>query len=136
MNKIIQKATVVAATTLALGFGGVALTEGPASAATSHSHHHVTRAEHNAVRSAKSYLSFMPFSKTGLIEQLRYEKFSKSAATYGATHAGANWNKQATKSAKSYLRYMSFSRDGLIDQLMYDGFTHAQARYGVHKAGL
>ncbi len=37
-----------------------------------------------ALRSAKQYLSVMPFSHDGLIEQLEYEGYSNSDATYAA----------------------------------------------------
>jgi hypothetical protein len=142
MNKIIKKATVLAATTLALGFGGVSLAEGPASAATSHSHHHVTKSEKQAIGAAKSYLSFTSFSKKGLIEQLHSpygDGFSKNDATYAVNHIKVNWNKQAVKSAKNYLSFTHFSRSGLIHQLESpygDQFTHAQAVYAANKVGL
>src|SRR6476659_691539 len=72
-----------------------------------------------AVRMAKSYLSFQAFSLKGLVKQLKYEGFSKSDATYGASHSGANWMKQAVRMAKQYLRSMPFSRRGMIHQLQY-----------------
>ncbi len=77
----------------------------------------------------------VPFSYTGLIEQLEYEGFTNDQATYGVDNSGANWNEQAAKSAKSYLEYSSFSREGLIEQLEYEGFTHEQAVYGVQQNG-
>lgn len=95
-----------------------------------------TAGMNNALRSAKSYLNTMPFSYTGLIQQLEYEKYSHDEAVYAADNCGADWNEQAAKSAKSYLKTMPFSRDGLIDQLQYEGFTYDQAVYGVDKTGL
>lgn len=90
----------------------------------------------NALRSAQSYLSFMAFSYSGLIEQLEYEGYSTEDATFAADYCGADWNEQAAKSAASYLDFMAFSRSGLIDQLLYEGFTTEQAEYGVNSVGL
>lgn len=88
----------------------------------------------NALKAAKNYLSVMPFSYEGLIEQLEYEGYSHSEAVYGADNCGADWYEQAVKSAKNYLEIMAFSRSGLIEQLEYEGYTHDQAVYGVDKA--
>ena len=88
----------------------------------------------NALKSAKDYLSVMPFSYSGLVEQLEYEGYSKSEAIYAADNCGADWYEQAVKSAKRYLEVMPFSRSGLIDQLEYEGYTHNQAVYGVNEA--
>ena len=78
----------------------------------------------------------MPFSYTGLIKQLEYEKYSHEDAVYAADNCGADWNEQAAKAAKDYLDVMSFSRQGLIDQLEYEGYTHEQAVFGVNSVGL
>ena len=94
-----------------------------------------TTGESNALQSAKSYLRVMAFSRSGLIEQLEYEGYSKSEATYAVDNCGADWYEQAAKSAKNYLDIMSFSRSGLIEQLEYEGFTHAQAVYGAEQNG-
>ena len=90
-----------------------------------------TASEANARTSAESYLESQSFSRTGLIDQLKYEGFSVRAATYGADAAGADWNEQAVLSAKSYLKSQSFRRAGLVDQLIYEGFTQTQAQHGV-----
>lgn len=94
-----------------------------------------TMGETNALKKAKSYLELMPFSYSGLIEQLEYEKFTHEEAVYGADNCGADWNEQARIKAKSYLDLMSFSKDSLIEQLEYEGFTHEQAVYGVTQNG-
>lgn len=77
----------------------------------------------------------MAFSRSGLIDQLKYEGYTTEEATYGADNCGADWNEQAAKKAQQYMDIMSFSRQGLIDQLKYDGFTQSQAEYGVSEAG-
>lgn len=94
-----------------------------------------TTGERNALHSANSYLSFSAFSYSGLIDQLEFEGYSTSEATYAADNCGADWNEQAAKSAANYLSFTSFSRSGLIDQLEYEGFTREQAEYGVKQNG-
>lgn len=94
-----------------------------------------TLGEKNALAKAKSYLGIMAFSYSGLKEQLEYEGFTSSEATYGVDNCNANWNEQAAKKAKSYMDTMAFSRDSLIKQLKYEGFTDAQAEYGAKAVG-
>lgn len=95
----------------------------------------LTIGQRNAVRSAESYVSFLAFSRTGLISQLEYEGFSKSDSTFAVDYLNINWKKQAAKSAASYLDLMAFSRQGLIDQLLYEGFTQSEAEYGASQNG-
>nr|WP_300185932.1 Ltp family lipoprotein [uncultured Agathobaculum sp.] len=95
----------------------------------------MTMGQKNALGAAENYLSFMAFSRSGLIGQLEYDGYTTEEATYAADNCGADWNEQAAKSAESYLEMMSFSRQELIDQLVYDGFTQEQAEYGVTAAG-
>ena len=90
----------------------------------------------NAVESAESYLDYSAFSRSGLIDQLKYEGFSEGDATYAVDSLNVNWDQQAAKSAESYLEYSSFSRSGLIDQLLYEGYSQSQAEYGATQAGL
>ena len=85
---------------------------------------------------AEDYLSFSAFSRSGLIDQLKFEGYSLEDATYGVDSVHANWNEQAAKSAQEYLHSSSFSHSGLVGQLEYEGFTPAQAEYGVSQAGL
>ena len=95
----------------------------------------ITTGQKNALKSAKNYISTMPFSYTGLIKQLEFEGYSNEEATYGADNCKADWNLQAEKAAKNYLDLMSFSRQGLIDQLIFEGYTQEQAEYGATAAG-
>lgn len=95
-----------------------------------------TISQNNAVKKAKSYLSYSAFSYDGLVNQLEYEKFSHLDAVYGADRSGANWNEQAAKKAKDYMSYSSFSRGSLIDQLKYEKFTQEQAEYGANAVGI
>ena len=95
-----------------------------------------TVGQSNAKKAAKNYLSFMAFSRTGLIKQLEFESYSTADATYGVDAQNADWNAQAAKSAKAYLKLMPFSRTSLIDQLVFEGYTQAQAEYGVSTTGL
>jgi Host cell surface-exposed lipoprotein len=93
-------------------------------------------AQENARGTAEDYLSTQSFSRSGLIEQLKFEGFSTKDARYAVGAISVDWNKQAAKTAKDYLSTQSFSRSGLIEQLDYEGFTHAQAVYGVNQTGL
>ena len=95
-----------------------------------------TVSQQNAKRAAENYLEFTAFSRTGLIKQLVFEKYSTADATWAVDHMTVNWNEQAAKSAKKYLELTSFSRPGLIEQLEFEGYTPAQAEYGVSKTGL
>lgn len=94
-----------------------------------------TVGEKQALGKAYDYLEYTAFSYTGLIEQLEFEGFSNSEATYAADNCGADWNEQAALKAQQYLEYSSFSRSGLIEQLEFEGFTHSQAEYGVTQNG-
>ena len=94
-----------------------------------------TMGESNALLSAQSYLEYSAFSYVGLIEQLEYEGYSSSEATYAVNNCGADWNEQALKSARSYLAYAAFSYEGLIEQLEYEEFTNEQAVYAANNCG-
>jgi hypothetical protein len=97
-----------------------------------------TGPQRQAIGSAHNYLSFMNFSKQGLIDQLDSpfgDGYSKAVATYAVNHIRVNWYKQAVGSARNYLSFMHFSCAGLIDQLdsrFGDKYTHSQAVYGAH----
>lgn len=95
-----------------------------------------TAGQQNALRKAGEYLDSMPFSRTGLIQQLQFDKFSAADATYAVDHVKVDWTEQAAKKAKSYLETQSFSHGSLVDQLVFDGFTPEQAESGVKAAGL
>lgn len=112
-----------------------AFPETDASGGTDEQEPSISLGEQNALDKAKSYLSHMNFSRSGLIEQLEYEGFSNDEATYAVDHVGANWKEQAAGKAESYLSHMSFSRSGLYDQLIYEGFTPEEASYGVSAVG-
>jgi hypothetical protein len=95
-----------------------------------------TAGQANARESAEDYLAYTAFSRKGLIEQLKFEGYSKSDATYAVDAVSPDWNEQAAKAAKDYLDYSSFSRSGLIEQLEFEGYTSSQAEYGVNQTGL
>lgn len=126
----------VATSTTVVSSQPVATTTTTTIARTTTTTTYVTNSRTQAVKSASDYLRFMAFSRSGLIKQLQYEKFSLEDATYGVDAQNADWNTQAAKSATSYLKTMSFSRAGLISQLLYEGFTQSQAEYGVNAVGL
>lgn len=90
-----------------------------------------TLSQSNARDSATSYLDMSGFSRTGLIEQLEYEGFSREDASYAADVLHVDWSSEALESAESYLDMSGFSRTGLIAQLEYEGFTPAEAAHGA-----
>jgi hypothetical protein len=94
----------------------------------------MTSGQENAIESAESYLDGQAFSKRGLIDQLKFEDYSKADAKFAANHVHANWKAEAVESAQSYLDGQSFSKSGLIDQLKFEKFTSAQAQYAADKA--
>ena len=95
----------------------------------------ITAGKKNALNTAKNYLSIMPFSYDGLIDQLEYEEYTTEEATYAADNCGADWNEQALKAAINYLDVMPFSYSGLISQLEFDQYTTSQATYGADHCG-
>lgn len=93
----------------------------------------ISRGQQNALNRAKDYLEYQAFSYSGLIEQLEFEGFTNSEATFAVDNCGANWNEQAVLRAEQYLEYSSFSRSGLKEQLEFEGFTSSQAEYAVNQ---
>lgn len=101
----------------------------------------LTGPQRNAVRSAEAYLSFTPFSRNGLIDQLSSsagEGFDIADATVAVDSLYVDWDAQAVRSAEQYLEMMGFSCKGLIDQLSSSAgeqYTKSQATYGAQQAG-
>jgi len=101
----------------------------------------LTAQQQNAVRAAQDYLSFMAFSRQGIIDQLSSsagDGYPVKDATIAVDSLHVDWNAEAVQAAKEYLQTMPFSCAGLIAQLdsRYGGqFTVAQATYGAHQAG-
>lgn len=112
-----------------------ALVDGFQSAMDTQENGPTTEGERRALERAYDYLEYTAFSYTGLIEQLEFEGFSNSEATYAADNCGANWKEQAAWKAQQYLAYSDFSRSELIEQLEFEGFTYSQAVYGVTENG-
>lgn len=95
-----------------------------------------TTSQKSAIKTAENYLRIKGFSRSGLIEQLKFEQFSEADATYAVDNIKIDYNEQAKKSADSYMSIKGFSRGGLIDQLKFEGFTQSQAEYGADSVGL
>ena len=91
--------------------------------------------EGQAERSAKNYLSMMPFSRSGLIEQLEFEGYSSSESALAVDSLNVDYNEQAYRAAKNYLIMMPFSSLELIEQLEFEGYTQSQAISGVSRLG-
>ena len=85
---------------------------------------------------AAHYLEYQPFSRSGLIDQLKFEGYSEADATAAVDSLNVDYNEQAAKTAAHYLKYQPFSHSGLVDQLEFDGYTPEQAEYGVSTTGL
>ena len=102
----------------------------------------LTGPQKNAARSAKNYLSFLGFSRVGLIDQLSSpygDDYNVADATAAVDSLPVDWNAQAVRSAKSYLSIQGFSCNGLIRQLSSDAgdkYTESQATYGAQQAGV
>lgn len=96
----------------------------------------LTASQKNAIRQADSYLSMMAFSRSGLIEQLEFEGYSKEDATFAVDNVEVDWREQAVKSAENYNELMPMSRQGLIDQLVFEGHSREDADYAVGQIGL
>lgn len=90
-----------------------------------------TREQKNALQTAKDYLNYTSFSKSGLYDQLIYEQYPADAAQFAIDNIEVDWNAQALQTAKDYLDYSSFSDQGLYDQLIYEGFEPGQAQYAI-----
>lgn len=105
----------------------------------------LTLGQKNAIASAESYLSFMGFSRHGLIIQLSSEygdgytvEEAEFAVQYLEDNGLVDWKEQATRSANSYLQTMSFSREGLKEQLTSEygeGFTEEETEYALKAVG-
>lgn len=94
-----------------------------------------TTAQNQALKSAKNYLEYSPFSYLGLIDQLEFEGFSETDAQYAADNCQADWNEEALKKAERYLDTQAFSHSGLIKQLEFDKFTEEESIYGADNCG-
>ena len=89
-----------------------------------------------ATAAAQNYLSFMSFSRSGLISQLEYDGYSSADATAAVDGLSVDYAQQAGSSAQGYLEMMPMSRAELIDQLIQDGYTPEQAAAGADRVGL
>lgn len=95
----------------------------------------LTTGQSNALAKAWDYLSFSPFSYSGLVSQLEYEGFTTDEAIFAVDNCGADWYAQAAAKAVDYLNYSGFSYSGLISQLEYEGFSTEEATYGADSCG-
>lgn len=102
----------------------------------------ITLAMENALAAAHDYLSFSPFSRQGLIDQLSSDfgsGFEVADAIWAVNQLDVDWKQQAVQAAKDYLEFSAFSRQGLIEQLSSSygsKFTVEEATYAVNKIGL
>ena len=96
----------------------------------------LTASQEQAIGTARDYLDTSYFSRTGLIDQLKFEQYSKADATFAVNYLHVDWKEQAVGTARDYLDTSHFSRGGLIGQLKFEGYTTAEAVYAADKVGL
>ena len=90
----------------------------------------------SAIEMAQSYLLTMPFSPSGLYDQLLYEGFSEEDGQFAIDHLIVDWDEMCYETAVSYITNVGgFSKQSLIHQLEYDGFTKKQAKKAVKRLG-
>ena len=90
----------------------------------------------SAIEMAQSYLSIMPFSPSGLYDQLLFEGFSEESSQFAIDHLIVDWDEMCYETAVSYVTNIGgFSKKSLIHQLEYDGFTKKQAKKAVKRLG-
>ncbi|WP_206673602.1 Ltp family lipoprotein [Pseudactinotalea terrae] len=115
--------------------GGVVITEADYAATgedeATEAEPELTTSQQNAIGTARDYLDYTGFSRSGLIDQLEYEGYSTEDATFAVDYLDVDWIEQAVIVAENYIDYTGFSRSGLIDQLEYEGFSADEAEYGV-----
>ena len=90
----------------------------------------------SAIEMAQNYLSCMPFSRSGLYDQLLYDGFSEQDSEFAVNCLVVDWDEMCYETAVSYITNVGgFSKKSLIHQLVYDGFTKKQAKKAVKKLG-
>lgn len=94
----------------------------------------VPREWQNALDMARNYLHTMPFSHSGLADQLSFEGFPDDAIEWAMEQIDqeVDWTEQAVRMAENYLNTMSMSKDGLIEQLMFEGFFREDAEHAAN----
>ena len=90
----------------------------------------------SAIEVAQNYLLTMPFSPSGLYDQLRFEGFSEEDSQFAIDHLIVDWDEMCYETAVSYITNVGgFSKKSLSHQLEYDGFTKKQAKKAVKRLG-
>lgn len=96
-----------------------------------------SRQKQNALKAAENYISFMPFSKKGLYNQLTSEHgsgYSHEAAQFAIDNLEVDYKEMALKSARNYQDFMPMSDNELYRQLTSEygeQFTHEEAQYAI-----
>lgn len=95
-----------------------------------------TLGQKNAVRDAHESLGFrcQPYSREGMIRQLKRDGFTNEEAIYGADNVGADWMDASKMYAKMALDCQPHSREDLIKILKRHGYTDEEAVYGADSA--
>lgn len=96
-----------------------------------------SRQKQNALKAAENYISFMPFSKKGLYDQLTSEYgngYSHEAAQFAIDNLEVDYKEMALESARNYQDFMPMSDNELYRQLTSEygeQFTHEEAQYAI-----
>ena len=90
----------------------------------------------SAIEKAQNYISCMPFSPSGLYEQLLFEGFSEQDSEFAVNCLVVDWDEMCYETAVNYITNIGgFSKQSLIDQLVFEGFTEKQAKKAVKRLG-
>lgn len=124
-----------------LGLGQVEKEEGEGSSSSSSSSSsskassssEVPRDAKAAKEAAENYLSYAPFSKEGLYDQLIVEQFPQASARDAVNKIEADWKEQALKKAKEYMEFSSPSDEELRKRLTKDKFTKEEIDSALDK---
>lgn len=85
----------------------------------------------NALSKAENYLEIFPMSKKELYNQLKFDKFPKSAIEYAINNIKEDWKENALEKAESYMETLPMSKEELKSQLKFDKFTDREIKYAM-----
>ncbi|WP_205710837.1 Ltp family lipoprotein [Isoptericola sp. BMS4] len=84
---------------------------------------------------AQEHLDYAAFSRSGLVDQLEFEGFTREVARHAVDSLDVEWTTQAVRAAMNYREFESYSRRGVVTQLVFEGYTRTQAEHGADAAG-
>ena len=87
-----------------------------------------------AMKTAKTYLGYIDYSYSGLVNQLELEGYSNTDAVKAVEMLGIDWNEQALKCANAYIVKSKMTKKEVKKQMKADGFTDSQIEYAIENA--